>query len=44
MYAMVGKTHIITLGVSKNKIIWIIGTSFAPKHKINLIFYYRKET
>ena len=33
---MVGKTHTINLGRSKNKISRIVGTSFSPKQKMNL--------
>ena len=33
---MVGKNHTINLGISRNKIYQVVGTSFALKQKINL--------
>ena len=34
MYIMVNKTNTMTLGISKNKISRIAGTSFAPPQKL----------
>ena len=34
---MASKTPTMTLRRSKNKISRVVGTSFAPKHKINLL-------
>ena len=39
MYIMIIKTRTMTLVRSKNKIIRIVGTSFAPKQKINLPYF-----
>ena len=36
MYIMVNKTNTMTLGISKNTIILILGASFDPKQKIDL--------
>ena len=43
---MASKAHIMTLGISKNKISRIVGTSLASKKKQEsyLIFCYRNET